>query len=499
MEAISKAYPGVVANDDVSFDLRAGEIHALIGENGAGKSTLMAILFGLQRPDSGRIVMDGDEVVISTPRDAIRHGIGFVQQHFSLIPTLTVLENIVLSRHFGASGKSDRRFCLRRLRDIEAEYDLGIDPDARVEALSVAEQQKVELLKALILDPKILILDEPAALLAREDVNQLNRILRRLAQRGYGIILIGHKLSDILSVAHRISVLRRGRNVATLDAADASPAALGKLIVGDLKPFPERTVDHVQTGEPIFVIRNLCVAGERSALAVEDVTLSLRSGEILGIAGIVGSGQIELMETMAGIRPSRSGAVILAGEEVTKLPIAARQDRGLALIPPDRHRDGLVGSLSLAENLAIRAARKPPLLSQWGLLRSHLVAGHARQLIDRFDIRGAGHQALVATFSGGNQQKTILARELDRDPKVVLCCYPTRGLDFAAASAVHEHLRRICDGGAAVIIASLDLDELFAVCDRIVVMQGGRLRGELPRGASEADVGLMLGGETVPA
>jgi ABC-type uncharacterized transport system ATPase subunit len=498
MEAISKAYPGVVANDDVSFDLRAGEIHALVGENGAGKSTLMAILFGLQRPDSGRILVDGDEVVISTPRDAIRHGIGFMQQHFSLIPTLTVLENIVLSRHFGTSGKSDRRFCLQRLRNIEAEHDLGIDPGAKVEGLSVAEQQKVELLKALILEPRILILDEPAALLSAEDVTRLNRILRRLAQRGYGIILIGHKLADILSVAHRISVLRRGRNVATLDAADASPAVLGKLIVGDLKPFRERTVGGVQTGEPIFVVRNLCAAGERNTSAVEDVTLSLRSGEILGIAGVVGSGQIELMETIAGVRPSGSGAVILAGEDVTKLPIAARQARGLALIPPDRHRDGLVGVLSIAENLAIRAAKKLPRLSRWGMLRSHVVAEHARQLVEQFDIRGAGHQALVATLSGGNQQKTILARELDRDPKVVLCCYPTRGLDFAAASAVNEHLRRICDGGAAVIIASLDLDELFAVCDRIVVMQGGHLQGELPRGASEADVGLMLGGETVP-
>jgi general nucleoside transport system ATP-binding protein len=499
MEAISKAYPGVVANDDVSFDLRSGEIHALIGENGAGKSTLMAILFGLQRPDSGRILLDGSEVVISTPRDAIRHGIGFVQQHFSLIPTLTVLENIVLSRHFGAIGRSDRRFCLLRLQSIEAEYDLGIDPDANVEGLSVADQQKVELLKALILEPKILILDEPAALLSPEDVNQLNRILRRLAQRGFGIILIGHKLVDILSVADRISVLRRGRNIATLDAGDASPAVLGKLIVGDLKPFPERSAGGAHPAEPIFVVRNLCVAGERNTLAVEDVSLSLRSGEILGIAGVVGSGQIELMETIAGIRSGGSGAVILAGEDVTRLRIAARQDRGLALIPPDRHRDGLVGSLSIADNLAIRAARRQPRLSRWGMLRSRVVAERARQLVERFDIRGAGHQADVATLSGGNQQKTILARELDRDPKVMLCCYPTRGLDFAAANAVHAHLRRICDGGAAVIIASLDLDELFAVCDRIVVMQGGRLQGELRRGASEAHVGLMLGGETAPA
>jgi simple sugar transport system ATP-binding protein len=255
----------------------------------------------------------------------------------------------------------------------------------------------------------------------------------------------------------------------------------------------------VRAGEPIFVIRNLSVAGERNAFAVEDVTLSLRSGEILGIAGVVGSGQIELMEALAGIRSSGGGVVILAGEDVTKLSIGARQDRGLALIPSDGHRDGLVGSLSIAENLAIRAARKPPLLSRWGMLRSRVVAEHARQLVDRFDIRGAGHQAAVATLSGGNQQKTILARELARDPKVVLCCYPTRGLDFAAASAVNQHLRRICDGGAAVIIASLDLDELFAVCDRIVVMQGGRFQGELPRDASEADVGRMLGGETVLA
>lgn len=497
MEAISKAYPGVVASDDVSFELRSGEIHALLGENGAGKSTLMAILFGLQQPDSGCIQIEGRDVTISTPRDAIALGVGFVQQHFSLIPTLTVLENIILSRRFGSGGKSDRRFCLRRLQEIRLEYGLSVDPNAKVEELSVAEQQKVELLKALVLDPKILILDEPAALLSIEDVHQLNRILRRLAQRGYGIILIGHKLADILSVADRISVLRRGRKVATLDVADASPEKLGRMIVGDMKSFPER-VERTQVGDPIFFVQNLCVAGERAALAVADVTLSVRSGEIIGIAGIVGSGQVELLEALAGIRPAADGTVSLAGEHVTKLSISARQARGIAFIPSDRHRDGLIDSLSVAENLALRAASRQPAVSRWGMLQSRVVAARARDLIDRFDIRGGGTSVPMATLSGGNQQKTVLARELDRDPKVVLCCYPTRGLDFAAASAVHEHLRRICDRGAAVIIASLDLDELFAVCDRIVVMQGGRLQGELPRGASEADIGLMLGGEAVP-
>ncbi len=479
MDTVSKAYPGVVANDDVSFELRAGEIHALLGENGAGKSTLMAILFGLQQPDSGRIQIEGRDVTISTPRDAIALGIGFVQQHFSLIPTLTVLENIILSRRFGSGGKSDRGFCLRRLQEIRLEYGLGVDPDSKVEDLSVAQQQKVELLKALILDPKILILDEPGALLSIEDVQQLNRILQRLTQRGYGIILIGHKLADILSVAHRISVLRRGRMVATLDVADASPKKLSRMIVGDLKSLPERT-ERRQTGESIFVVQNLYVAGERAALAVADVSLSVNSGEIVGIAGIVGSGQIELLEALAGIRPTIGGVVKLTGEDVTRRPISARQARGIAFIPSDRHRDGLIGALSVAENLAVRAASRQAAISRWGILRSRVVAQRAQDLSDRFDIRGGGTSVPIATLSGGNQQKTVLARELDRDPKIVLCCYPTRGLDFAAASAVHEHLRRICDSGAGVIIASLDLDELFAVCDRIVVMQGGRIQGELP-------------------
>jgi general nucleoside transport system ATP-binding protein len=499
MEAITKAYPGIVANDNVSFDLRAGEIHALLGENGAGKSTLMAILFGLERPDSGRILVDGKEVVIVTPRDAIRYGIGFVQQHFSLIPTLTVLDNIVLARRFGAGGRTDRNYCLRRLLDIETEYGLGVDPAARVERLSVSEQQKVELLKALILDPSILILDEPAALLSAEDVNQLNAILRRLAQRGYGIILIGHKLADILSVAHRISVLRRGRHVATLNAAEASPASLGRLIVGDLKLPPEQGEPRASAGAPVLVVENLCIAGQRSTAAIESITLSVHAGEILGIAGVAGSGQVELMEALAGVRSAVSGRVLLADEDIEPLSISERQARGLAFIPPDRHRDGMAAALSLAESFVLRPIARRPHLSRWGILRSRAIASHAHDLIERFDIRGGGHQVPVGTLSGGNQQKAILARELDRDPKLILCCYPTRGLDFAAASAVHAHLRRICDGGAAVIVASLDLEELFAVCDRIVVMQGGRLQGELPHGATEADIGLMLGGKAVLA
>jgi simple sugar transport system ATP-binding protein len=499
MEAITKAYPGVVANDDVDFDLREGEVHAVLGENGAGKSTLMAILFGLQQPDSGRIVLNGKQISIAAPRDAIQHGIGFVQQHFSLIPTLTVLDNVVLARRFGSGGQSDRRFCLRRLREIESEYGLAVDPAARIEALSIADQQKVELLKALILDPRILILDEPAALLSVDEIRQLNAILRRLAGRGYGVILIGHKLADILSVADRVSVLRRGRSIATLAAADVSPGVLGQLIVGDLKPVPEWSRRRLVDGPPVFAVENFSVVDDRASLVVENVSLSMRSGEILGIAGVAGSGQIELMEALAGVRSTTSGRAVLFDQNIAGWSIAARQARGLAFIPPDRHRDGMVGSLSIAESFVVRPTARHLELSRWGFLRPRAVGRHAQNLVEQFDVRGGGHQALVGTLSGGNQQKVILARELDRHPKVVLCCYPTRGLDFAAASAVHAHLRRICDDGAAVLITSLDLDELFAVCDRTVVMQGGRIRGEVPRGASAADVGLLLSGEALPA
>jgi general nucleoside transport system ATP-binding protein len=494
MQAICKAYPGVVANDDISVDLLSGEIHAILGENGAGKSTLMAILFGLQKPDSGRILIGGQEVSIRGPRDAIRHGIGFVQQHFSLIPTLTVLDNIVLTRSFGAGSDGDRNSCLRSLKTIKEEFGLEVDPDATIEELSVVDQQKVELLKALVLDPKILILDEPAALLSGDDVAALNGILQRLAARGYGIILIGHKLNDILSVADRISVLRRGRKVATLDAADASAAELSRLIVGDLKPIPER-LSSVQAGEPILEIENLSVHSDRGVLAVDHVTLSLRAGEIVGLAGLAGSGQIELLEAVAGIRPVSGGGIGLAGEEMSKLSIVARQALGVAYIPPDRHRDGLIGSISIAENLAIRSRAS---LGQMGILQAKRVSANAQAIIDTFDIRSGGRDVLVATLSGGNQQKTVLGRELARGPRVILCCYPTRGLDFAAANAVHAHLRRSCDAGAAAIVASLDLDELLAVSDRIVVMQGGRFQGELPRNASSTMIGMMLGGEAVP-
>jgi len=500
VEGICKAFPGVRANDDVSFDLRSGEIHALLGENGAGKTTLMGILFGLHHPDAGRILVDGELAVVHSPRDAIKRGFGFVQQHFSLVPTLTVLDNIILNEHFGVANRISRNECIKQIRALAERYRLRVDYSAKVETLSVSEQQRVELVKALLGNPRILILDEPASLLSAQEVEQLWKVLRHLADEGVGVILISHKLEDVLNIADRITVLRRGRNVATLDVHDADETALGKMMVGDLKS-EGRNESAPATGchtAPILRVSDLWVAGDRVAWAVREVSLAVRQAEILGIAGLEGSGQVELLEALSGVRRVARGAIELRDEAIESLPIRSRQARGLAYIPPDRHRDGLVGGMSVAENLALCAAGEP-VTSKYGILQSGNILQRANRLIERFDIRVPHPGVLAEALSGGNQQRLILARELARDPDVILCCYPTRGLDFAACAAVHAELGRSRHKGAAIIVVSMDLAELLDLSDRIVVMQGGRIIGETPADeAYTAEIGMMMGGSLMP-
>jgi general nucleoside transport system ATP-binding protein len=496
LEGVCKAFPGILANDDISLELHAGEVHALLGENGAGKTTLMGVLFGLHRPDAGRILVDGVEVTIRAPHDAIRHGIGFVQQHFSLIPTLTVVDNIVLSEHYGVGNKLTRATCLAALHSLAERYRLSVDHSARVEQLSIGEQQKVEIIKALIGDPGILILDEPVALLSAREVEQLWQLLRRLADEGVGVILIGHKLADVLKIADRITVLRRGRRVATLPAKEASESVLGHLMVGDLRPRlePQGRLSRDRDALPLLELKHVFVSGSRANRQVRDVSWTVSPGEILGIAGLTGSGQVELLEAVAGVRRVERGTVRLAGEDITTLPVRARQMRGIAYIPADRHRDGFVGALSVTENLALGAIGDPP-VSRYGVLRRAAMTARAADSIARFDIRVADPRVAASTLSGGNQQKLILARELTREPSVILCCYPTRGLDFAASAAINEELRRCCQRGAAVVIVSIDLDELVELADRILVMQGGQIRGEIDaRLADPAELGIMMGG-----
>jgi len=495
-EGITKAFPGVLANADVTFDLRKGEIHALLGQNGAGKTTLMAILFGLQRADSGEIRIGGRVADIRTPHDAIQSGIGFVQQHYSLIPTLTVVENVLLSEYYGVGRNFSRAACASRIAGLAKRYGLDVDPFATIEQLSISEQQRVELIKALLGDPKILILDEPAALLSAREIDRLWEVLRNLAVQGVGIILISHKLSDVLRVADRITVLRQGRKIITMTAAEADEKRLGQLMIGDLKHAAAGAAapSAVVSGKTILAVKNLTVAGDRGGDAVKVISLDVRAGEILGIAGLDGSGQAELLEAIAGVRFAESGQVFLGGEDITRLPVFGRQRKGIAYVPPDRHADGLIRSLSVAENLSLGPAVWPP-ASRHGILQRANVAERANALIARFNVAASSPDVLAGTLSGGNQQKVILARELSRSPAVILCCYPTRGLDFAACSAVHEELRRCRARNAGVVVVSMDLDELIDLADRIVVMQGGRITGETASAsASAVEIGVMMGG-----
>ena len=496
VDGVSKAFPGILANDAITFDLKEGEIHALLGENGAGKTTLVGILFGLLRPDAGRILVDGKELESGNPREAIVHGLGFVQQHYSLVPTLTVIENLILSSHYGSHRALSREEIERRMVEISRQHNLTFDLTAKVERLSVGEQQHVELIKTLMGSPRILILDEPAALLSADEVEKLWLILRDLASQGVGIILIGHKLDDVLAIADRITVLRHGRVVATVSADDVNAAQLGEMMIGSLaaQTSESRLTPPAPEASTALEVRRLSVSGDRAPNLVRDISFSVKRGEVLGIAGIIGSGQAELLEAIVGIRRANGGTVLLHGDDISGLSIRQRHARGFAFVPGDRHRDGLIGSMSVADNLALSANGRPS-TNRSGILNLKSIETHARTLMKRFGISAAGAGVRAATLSGGNQQKLILARELARDPEVVLCCYPTRGLDFASTAAVHEELRRAAARGAAVVVVSIDLGEILALASRLIVIQAGRITGEVAADqVTAAELGVMLGG-----
>jgi general nucleoside transport system ATP-binding protein len=499
VDCVSKAFPGILANDAITLDLKEGEIHALLGENGAGKTTLVGILYGLLRPDTGRILVDGKELEPGNPREAIVHGLGFVQQHYSLVPNLTVIENLILNSQYGSGRALSREKIERRIVEISQRHGLTLDRTAKIERLSVSEQQHVELIKTLIGSPRILILDEPAALLSAEEVEKLWQILRDLAGQGVGIILIGHKLEDVLAIADRITVLRHGRVVGTVSANEANAAQLGAMMVGSLteQTNENRLAPPSPGASTALEVRRLTVSGDRAPNLVKEISFSVKSGEVLGVAGIIGSGQAELLEAIMGIRPANGGAVLLHGDDISGLSIRERHARGLAFVPGDRHRDGLIGPMSLADNLALSASGQPP-ASRSGILYLKSIESRARGLMKRFGISAAGPGVPAATLSGGNQQKLILARELARNPEVVLCCYPTRGLDFASTAAVHEELRLAAARGAAVVVVSIDLGELLALASRLIVIQAGRIIGEVAADhVTAAELGVMLGGGIV--
>jgi len=494
VERLTKTYPGVVANYEIDLDLFAGEIHAVLGENGAGKTTLMGAIYGLNRPDSGRIRFEGVEVELDSPRTALGLGIGYVQQHFSLIPTLTVAENLVLSLR-SSGEKVAVREGERRVRELSKRYGLDVPPDVSVENLSVGQQQRAEVLKALAKDARVLILDEPTSVVTPQEAAELAAVLQRLASEGVGIFLISHKLEEVLRIAHRISVLRHGRLVGTLAASEASQTRLAEMMVGSLATAADAAASPPSAaGDPVLVVDHVSIPGDYGRLGVRDITFVARAGEVVGVAGVEGSGQVELMEGLAGVRPIASGTASLAGELLNGLPARERQRRGVAHVPADRLGTGFVGTLSIAENLILPLADDDR-FSRYGVMRRQAVTEHARSLIAEYDIRVAGPDVLAGTLSGGNQQRLVLARELSRSPVVVLASFATRGLDFASTEAVHRRILEMRDAGACVLYASVELDELLTLTDRIIVLHHGTLAGELPTvEATSEQLGLLMGG-----
>jgi len=494
MRGITKRFPGIVANDHVDFDLRAGEVHALLGENGAGKSTLMNVLYGLYKADEGEIFVKGQKVTFHSAKDAIDQGIGMVHQHFMLIPVMTVAENIVLANEPRKDlVLLDYDAAVERVRDISTRFGLAVDPDARIQNISVGQQQRVEILKALYRGAEILILDEPTAVLTPQEAGELFGIVRSLQANGTSIIFISHKLNEVLEIADRISVLRRGKKIDTVPREGATEEGLARMMVGrevllrvDKKP--------AQPGETLLEVEGLNVLDERGLPAVKDVSLTVHAGEIVGLAGVEGNGQSELVEAITGLRRVESGTVKVAGEAVSHASARKMLDVGVGHIPEDRQRRGLVLEFTIAENIALHDYCYPP-DSRWGWLYPSRLIERARGLIREFDVRGGGPNSRAGTLSGGNQQKVVAAREVARDPKVLVAAQPTRGLDVGAIEFLHRRLVEERDEGRAILLISLELEEVLSLADRILVMYEGEIVGEHTGETTEEQIGFeMLGG-----
>jgi ABC-type uncharacterized transport system ATPase subunit len=495
MRGITKRFPGVLANDRVDFEAAVGEVHALLGENGAGKTTLSNILTGLYRPDEGEIELYGEAVHFHSPRDALDAGVGMVHQHFRLVEPFTVAENVVLGDH-RAEGKSFRlhpRRIERRVEELGKQYGLAVDPRARVWQLSVGEQQRVEILKALYREARILILDEPTAVLTPQEAETLFETLRAMAAEGRTVIFISHKLHEVKAVADRVTVLRAGRVVATVPAAEATPRSLAALMVGRELEGARRLDVARDIHDVILELRGVSAAGDRGDEALSDVSLGVRSGEILGVAGVAGNGQRELAETITGLRPATAGRVEVGGRALpTGDPRRAIRAR-IAHVPEDRLGTGVAPNLSVASNVALKSYRRA---ASWGpLLRLRAMRDRAAELIRRNDVRGAGPETTTRQLSGGNLQKVVLGREFAGDPRVLVAASPTRGLDVAAIETVHSYLRNAAAGGVAILLISEDLDEILVLADRVVVMYEGRIVGEVePGAASVEEIGFLMAG-----
>jgi general nucleoside transport system ATP-binding protein len=494
LKGITKEFPGVLANDHIDFDLARGEVHALLGENGAGKSTLMNILYGLYSPDEGEILVKGERVRFSGPGDAIDHGIGMVHQHFMLIPVMSVAENIVLATEPRRGGVLlDYDAADRRVRDLADTFRFKIDPRARIENISVGQQQRVEILKALYRGADVLILDEPTAVLTPQEALELFGILRNLTREGMSVIFITHKLHEVLEIADRITVLRRGKKIDTVDKEGATEEQLARLMVGREVLLRVEKPPH-ETGETLLKVENVSVVDDRGLPVVRDVSLDVRAGEIVGIAGVDGNGQTELIDAITGLRRLEAGRVTVGGEDVTNGSARQVLDAGMGHIPQDRQRRGLVLDFTLAENIALHDYKEEP-DSRYGWLFPNRLIARARRLLQAFDVRGGGPTTKASALSGGNQQKVVVAREVERDPRVLLAAQPTRGLDVGAIEFVHRRLVEERDQGRAILLVSLELDEILSLSDRILVMFEGRVVGEYTPDVSPEELGVaMIGG-----
>ena len=491
---IVKDFPGIRANDGITLQVEQGSIHALLGENGAGKSTLMSILFGLYQPDSGTIKVRGKEVRISGPNAANELGIGMVHQHFKLVHNFTVTENIILGLEPRRGLVIDRKKAARRVRELSELYGLNVDPDARIEDISVGMQQRVEILKMLYRDAEILIFDEPTAVLTPQEIHELMGIMRRLVGEGKTVLLITHKLKEIKEAAVTCTVLRRGRLIDTVSVAATTEERMAELMVGREVSF------HVgkkpaEPGEVVLKVEGLRVRNAKGLLGVKDLSLELRAGEILGLCGIDGNGQTELVRAITGLSEVESGRILLRGRDIAALPIKRRLDLGLGHIPEDRQKYGLVLDFALDENLVAHSYMRPP-FSHAGVIDRAAVRANAERLIAEFDVRcGQGGATPTRAMSGGNQQKAIVAREIDRSPGAFVIAQPTRGLDVGAIEYIHERIVAERDKGKAILMVSLELDEILDVSDRIAVIYNGEIVGIVK--ASETDeneLGLMMSG-----
>ncbi|HLN05519.1 MAG TPA: ABC transporter ATP-binding protein [Acidimicrobiales bacterium] len=493
MTGITKRFPGVVANDHVDFDVLRGEVHTLFGENGAGKSTLMRVLYGLYRPDEGEIKINGERVAITSPADAIRRGIGMIHQHFMLVNTLTVAENVALGEKSQRGPLTDLGRVSARIRDLADTYGLGVDPQAVIWQLSVGERQRVEIIKALYRNASLLVLDEPTAVLTPHEVDDLFAVLRQMADGGRGLVFISHKVHEVLDLSDRITVLRDGHNVGTLSSAEASRERLVELMVGHRIAL-EEAPPKGGAADLRLSVTDLRVKGDRGTEAVRGLSLEVFAGEIVGIAGVSGNGQRELSEAIAGLRAPVSGSIRLGDTELAGASAADARSAGLAYVPEERMRDGVVPDLSVEKNLLLVDSRSRS-YSRLGFLRNRAIRRHCQELISAFDVRTPGLDTPARNLSGGNIQKLIMARELSGSPRVLLVAQPTRGIDVASTRYIHERLVSQRDSGTAILVISEDLDEIMTICDRVVVMYEGAIIGSAdPRVNSREEIGMMMAG-----